>query len=193
MTPFSTSLKTQLSYSSCSAPSCATNSTKACGITTAPSSSTTITSPGKIAQPPQPIGSLPADEGQAVDRGRRGDARAPDRQRAGHHAGAVAHHAVGDQRRDIALFHAGAKDVAEYAGARHAHGVGDGDDAFRHVLDRGARRDRAGPTLRRRQIFPHRHEAQSEGRADNAARRWRRAALDRSSSSGGCLSSAASS
>src|SRR6266508_1394673 len=42
---------------SCSVPSSATNVTRFCGITTAPSSSQTMTSPGKIAQPPQAIGS----------------------------------------------------------------------------------------------------------------------------------------
>ena len=42
---------------SCSAPSSATKPTRFCGITTAPSSSQTMTSSGKIAQPPQAIGS----------------------------------------------------------------------------------------------------------------------------------------
>ena len=42
---------------SCSSPSSATNSSRFCGITTAPSSSQTMMSPGKIAQPPQAIGS----------------------------------------------------------------------------------------------------------------------------------------
>src|SRR3954452_4611944 len=42
---------------SCSAPSSATKATRLCGITTAPSSSQTMTSSGKMAQPPQAIGS----------------------------------------------------------------------------------------------------------------------------------------
>src|SRR5450631_2246370 len=44
--------------SSCSAPSLATKSASTAGITTAPSSSATMISLGKIAQPPQPIGSF---------------------------------------------------------------------------------------------------------------------------------------
>src|SRR2546430_1266646 len=47
----------KLSMRSCSAPSSATKARRSCGITTAPSSSQTMTSPGKMAQPPQPIGS----------------------------------------------------------------------------------------------------------------------------------------
>src|ERR1019366_3412977 len=58
LAPFSTSCTSQLSMSSCSAPSLATKSASAAGITTAPSSSATTMSPGKIAQPPQPIGSF---------------------------------------------------------------------------------------------------------------------------------------
>src|ERR1700728_4678489 len=67
---------------------------------------------------------FPADEGQAVDRSRRGDARAPYRQLAGQHAGEVPHDAIGKQRRDITLLHACAQDIAEYYRAGHAHGVG---------------------------------------------------------------------
>src|SRR5712692_5833265 len=48
---------------------------------------------------------LPADEGQAIDRGRRRHPRAPDRQLRGEHARLVADRAVGDQRRDVALHH----------------------------------------------------------------------------------------
>src|SRR5262249_56420214 len=47
----------ELFMRSCSAPSSATKASRSCGITTAPSSSQTMMSPGKMAQPPQPIGS----------------------------------------------------------------------------------------------------------------------------------------
>ena len=111
---------------------------------------------------------LPADEGQPVDRCRRRRALAPDRQAGRDHAGLVAHHAVGDQRLDAALDHPHAQDVAEDAGRGHAHRVGDRDAALRHRLDGGAGRDRRGPACRRRQILAHRHEAQREGRPDDA-------------------------
>ena len=71
------------------------------------------------------------------------------------------------------------QDVAENAGRGHAHGVGDRDAALRHLLDRGARRDRLAPAFRRREVLAHRHEAQREGRPDEAlaARHERHRAL----------------
>src|SRR5262249_57991293 len=101
-----------------------------------------------------------------------GNAAAPNRQAADQYAGAVADDAVGDERRDIALLHARAQDVAENAGARHAHGVGYHDGAFRHVLDGGAGGDRTAPALRRRDIFAHRDETQRKSSSDGAAAAW---------------------
>src|SRR5665647_1149409 len=67
-------------------------------------------------------------------------------------------HGVGDQRGDAKLDHAHAQDVAEDAGAGHAHGVGDDDAVFRHGLDRAAGGDRIRPACRRGQVLAHRHE-----------------------------------
>ena len=120
-----------------------------------------MTSPGKIAQPPQPIGSFqPTKVSPLTDAG----AAMPEHQTGSpvcQHAGLVAHHAVGDERLHAALDHAHAQDVAEDAGILHAHRIGDRDAAFRHVLDRGARRDRLAPAFGRREILAHRHEAQA--------------------------------
>src|SRR5215470_12810938 len=107
-------------------------------MTTAPSSSTTITSPGNTAQPPQPIGCCQptkvkplTDAGAATPAHHTGSALAntPARSRID---------AVRDQRRDVALLHPCAKDVAKDSGARLAHCICDRDHSFRHVLDRGA-------------------------------------------------------
>ena len=54
--PLSTSVMIQASMRSCSGASLSTSASRAAGISTAPSSSTTTTSPGKTATPPQPIG-----------------------------------------------------------------------------------------------------------------------------------------
>src|SRR5262249_898799 len=98
---------------------------------------------------------LPADKRQTIDGCRSGDAGPPDWKRARQNTGTVTHDAVGDECRDIALFHARAQNVAKDAGAWHAHRVRDRDHAFRHVLNCGARRDRTGPALRRRQVLAH--------------------------------------
>jgi len=76
-------------------------------------------SPGKIAEPPQPIGSFqPTKVNWLTEAG----AATP-----AHHTGSrckhavlVAHHAIGDQRLHVALDHAHAEDVAEDAGANVA-------------------------------------------------------------------------
>ena len=89
---------------------------------------------------------------------------APNRKAGSKHARDVTNNAVGDQCRDTALGHTGAKDVAEDAGIGHAHGIDHGDHTCRHGLDGGAGRDRGGPACRRREIFARRNESQGESR-----------------------------
>src|SRR6516164_3264581 len=105
---------------------------------------------------------LPTDEGQAIDGCRRSDAGTPDWKCTRQYTGAVAHNAVRDQRRDVALLHTRTKNVAEDSGARHGHYVRNRNYPLRHVLNCGARRDRARPALRCRQVLAHRHEPQRE-------------------------------
>src|SRR5262249_27722143 len=63
---------------------------------------------------------LPTDEGQAVDGCWRRNTGAPHWKRARQYTGAVTHDAVRHQRRDVALLHPCAKNVAKDSGARHA-------------------------------------------------------------------------
>src|SRR3546814_8168275 len=86
---------------------------------------------------------LPVNEGEPSDAGLGGDTVAEHRQAGTEHAGDVAHHAVGHQRGDILLLHAGAEDVAEDAGVFHAHGIDHGDAAVGHRLDGAAGRFRS--------------------------------------------------
>ena len=80
-------------------------------------------------------------------------ALAPDRQAGAKDARDIAHHAVGHRRRDAALGHARAQDVAEDAGVRHAQGVDDGDAApgiasMAARVDFGDDQDSASPNPR---------------------------------------------
>ena len=160
-TPRSTSRMIQASSRSCSAASAATSAAIACGMTTAPSPSATITSSGKIGNAAAADRLLPADEGERGHRGRRGRAGAPDRQAGRGHPGKIAHDAVGDERGDAALLHPGGEDVAEDAGVAHAQRIDHDDDTLRHRLDRRARRFRRRPGFGRRQSprAPARSEA----------------------------------
>src|SRR5919109_38682 len=111
---------------------------------------------------------LPADESQAIDRGRRRSPRAPDRQFGGKHAGLVAHDTVGHQRRHIALHHAHGQDVAEDAGRGNTHRIGHGNATFGHFFDGAASGDRLRPAFRGSEILAHGHEAQRESRTHEA-------------------------
>src|SRR5262249_47024765 len=110
---------------------------------------------------------LPADESQAVDGCRSRHACAPYRKAASQHAGPIAQYAIGNESSDITFLHPCAQNIAENAGARHAHSVGHGNDTFRHVLDRRTGRDWAGPALWRCEVFPYRHKAQCECRSND--------------------------
>ncbi len=92
---------------------------------------------------------LPADEGEAGDRGRRGGARAPDRQarsraRPRRRASTPSVTSPATPR----FFMRATRMSPKMPADGHAHGVGDRDHVRRHVLDRGARRARRGPGLR---------------------------------------------
>ena len=125
-------------------------------------------SPGKIAQPPQAIGSSqPTKVRPLTEAG----AATPAHQIGSFEASTPALSRITPSVTSAVTLRfiiRMREDVAEDAGGGDAHGVGDRDAAFRHGLDRAAGRDRLRPAFRRREILAHRHEAHREGRPDDA-------------------------
>src|ERR1700758_2834336 len=132
------------------------------------SSSQTMMSPGKTAQPPQPIGSCqPTNVSPLTEAG----AAVP-----AHHTGSLEASTPALSRTTPSVTSAvtlrfimrmvrmSPKMPAEVTPI----GIGHGDAAGRHFLDGAPRRDRFRPACQRREVLAHRREAQRERRAYQA-------------------------